>query len=365
MIGFRHLPPRIGLAAISLCIAAASSSAAQELLGGADSTPAAVVANSDALASLPALLAERYPTIRSLVVARGGCVAFEYYRKGLIAQSRSPVHSVTKSVLSILVGIALGGGHLRLDQKISELLPEASNPAVDPRVRDITIRDLLTMTSGFDLASFGAEAGIPPSEIWQWPLYRHLQHPPGVQFHYDTDAVNLLSVILTRATRQNSLTFAEQNLFGPLGITDFTWIADSNGSLDADALALTARDMARIGLLYLRDGRWGDRQIVPRDYVANSTARHNEGSRPVQAGYGYLWWVRPTKAGLDAFFASGKNSQLIYVVPKLDLVVAMASSSSVSGGSVGFVNDVVLPAATNTPAPPACIARLEQPNSLH
>jgi CubicO group peptidase (beta-lactamase class C family) len=362
-VGFQYLLTRlcIGLAAFPLCVGGASSSLAQQRLEHADSTPAAASANSDAFVNLPARLADQYPTIRSLVLARHGCVEFEYYKAGVNAKSLSPVRSVTKSVLSILVGIALDRGFLRLDEKLSELLPEALDPTIDPRIRDITIRDLLTMTSGFGLAPFGAKAGVPPSEMWQWGLIRPMQHPPGAQFNYDNDAVNLLSVVLTRAIRQSSRTFAEQNLFGPLGITNVDWIVDSDGYLNgADTLSLTARDMVKIGLLYLQRGRWDNKQIVSSDYVADSTARHNDGGAPTGAAYGYLWWLKQTSIGQDAFFAAGTGSQLIYLVPKLDLVMAMASSSSVTGGSVRFVNDVVLPAASITPGPSKCIARLGQ-----
>ena len=350
----------IGLAAIPLCIGAISNSLAQEQLDHTDATPAAVGANSDALVKLPALLAEQYPTIRSLVLARRGCVEFEYYRVGLDAQSQSPVHSITKSVLSVLVGIALDKGYLRLDQKLSELLPEVSASTINPHVREITIRDLLTMTSGFDSAApFGAEAGVPPPEMWQWILIRPMQNAPGSHFSYDNDGANLLSVALTRAIRQSSKTFAEQNLFHPLEITNFNWIADGDGYLiGADALSLTARDMVKIGLLYLQSGRWGNKQIVSSDYVADSTSKHSDGGPPVRAAYGYLWWLKQTKTGLDAFFAAGIGGQLIYVVPKLDLVVAIASSSDLLGGSVRFVNNVVLSATSITPSPPTCIARL-------
>jgi CubicO group peptidase (beta-lactamase class C family) len=116
--------------------------------------------------------------------------------------------------------------------------------------------------------------------------------------------------------------------------------------------------MAKLGLLYLQRGRWGDKQIVSAGYVADSTAKHNDGGAPVRASYGYLWWVRHGDTGPDAFFAAGKGSQIIYVVPKLDLVVAVASLSSVPGGSVRFVNDVLLPAASEASASPSCIARL-------
>jgi CubicO group peptidase (beta-lactamase class C family) len=223
------------------------------------------------------------------------------------------------------------------------------------------------MSSGFDSAApFGAKAGGSPPEMWQWILNRQMQYTPGAHFNYDNDGANLLSVALTRAIRQSSRTFAEQNLFRPLEITNFNWIADSDGYLiGADTLSLTARDMVKIGLLYLQRGRWDNKQIVSSDYVADSTAKHNDGGAPIGAAYGYLWWLKQTRTDLDAFFAAGAGSQLIYVVPKFDLVMAMASSSNVTGGSVRFVNDVVLPAASPTPSSPTCIGQLVQGQPLH
>jgi CubicO group peptidase (beta-lactamase class C family) len=127
-----------------------------------------------------------------------------------------------------------------------------------------------------------------------------------------------------------------------------------------NGLSLTARDMAKVGILYLQHGRWGDSQLISSEYVADSTAEHNEGGPPVHAAYGYMWWTKKTKTGLDAFFAAGTGSQLIYVVPKLDLIVALASGPSVPEGSVEFVNNIVLPAAITLSSAPRCIARLGQ-----
>jgi CubicO group peptidase (beta-lactamase class C family) len=213
------------------------------------------------------------------------------------------------------------------------------------------------MTSGFDPAGkFSSKTGVPTSEMWRWMLNRAMMYQPGIQFNYDNTGADLLSVVLTQMIKQNPEHFAQENLFGPLKISNYNWVTDSEEHLiGSDALSLTARDMAKIGILYLRHGRWGDRQIVSDDFVADSTIMHNDGGPPTRAAYGYLWWVKPTKTGLDAFFAAGRGSQLVYVVPKLDLVVAMASGSSVSGGSVGFVNDVVLPAADALPNSPKCI----------
>ena len=207
----------------------------------------------------------------------------------------------------------------------------------------------------------GADAGTSPVRAPP----RLAAEAAGERFSYDDDATNLLSVALTRAIRQSARTFAEQNLFGPLEITSFDWIADSDGYLiGADTLALTARDMVKIGRLYLQRGRWDNTQIVSSDYVADSTARHNPGGAPLGAAYGYLWWSTQTRTGLDAFVAAGAGSQLIYVVPRLDLVVAIASSSSIAGGSQNFVDDVALPAASATSIPPSCIGQFMQGRTL-
>lgn len=318
-------------------------------------------AASPALANLSSVLAERYPTLRALVLARGTCVLFEYYRKGIDIETPSPVYSVTKSVLSILIGIAVDEGYLRLDEKLSEIFPQEFDEGADPRARDITVRDLLTKTEGFAEAGEGDFKMSTPvagkSQAWRWMLNRPVKYPAGTHFRYDEIGSDLLSVVLSKAIKQNAADFARQKLFDPLHIDNYTWSADSEGYLRGEiGLSLTARDMAKIGLLYLDHGRWGDAQIVSEQYVRDSTAKHNDGGPPVNAGYGYQWWISQTHANLDAFFASGHRSQLIYVVPERDLVAAV-SADSIPGGSPKFVNKIVLPEVTGLPAPPSCTAQ--------
>jgi CubicO group peptidase (beta-lactamase class C family) len=103
-------------------------------------------------------LGRKYPSLRALVVARGDCLVYEYYRSDLTPETRSPIYSVTKSLLSILVGIAVDAGYLRLDEKLGEIFPEAAENSVDPRVKDVTVRDLLTMTAGLDMTRPDASA---------------------------------------------------------------------------------------------------------------------------------------------------------------------------------------------------------------
>ena len=358
---FPRLPAPVALTALAISVGASFDCLAQQAIGRP--APQLDVRSSPAetLSQLPTLLKEKYPSVRSLMLVRGTCVAFEHYRKDIDAETRSPVHSITKSVLSILTGIALDRGYLRLDQKLPELLPEALEQTVDPGARDITVRDLLTMTSGFDATAKSTKSGIPISDTWRWMINRPMIHAPGSQFDYDDTGANLASVVLKRAIGQDPGQFARQNLFDSMRIANYRWISDYEGNLIiGNGLSLTARDMAKIGVLYLQHGRWGDRQLVSNEFVADSTTKHNEGGPPVHAAYGYMWWMKKTKTDLDAFFAAGSGSQLIYIVPKLELVVALAAGPSVPEGSVEFVNEVVLPAATTLPGAPECIARLAQ-----
>jgi CubicO group peptidase (beta-lactamase class C family) len=312
----------------------------------------------DPLPAVTAQIERKYPTVRSLVLARGNCIVYEHYWNNT-ADARWPVNSVTKSVLSILVGIAIDKGLLRLDQKLSELLPDTARKTSDPHASEITLRDLLTMTSGFDPDNLTSVRGVWNSSVWM--TNRSVKYTPGVHFYYDNPGADLISIILARVVKDNNIAeFVRQELFSPLGIESYEWSTDMDGNLrGAFGLRLTARDMAKVGTLYLQHGRWHDRQLVSKDYVIDSTRRHNNGGAPVKAGYGYLWWTTKTNDGVEPYFAAGSGSQLIYNVPDRNLVVALSSAASVPGGSQRFVNDVVLPAEAVLSAQAPCIGRLE------
>jgi CubicO group peptidase (beta-lactamase class C family) len=299
-----------------------------------------------------------YPSLRAVVVARGDCVVFEYYRPGITPATRSPVYSVTKSLLSILVGAAIDAGYLRLDQTLGEILAEATGDSVDPMARNITVRDLLTMTSGFDSAREGA-GGVQAGALWRWMIERPMRYPPGTHFAYDGVSANVLSVVLARSVRQDPARFAERSLFEPLRMKDVAWPSDAEGHLIGDGgVRLAARDMAKIGFLYLRGGKWNGRQIVSEGFVRDSTTKRNGGGPPADAAYGYLWWVGPTNNARPTFFAAGQDSQLILVDPDLDLVIVI-SAEGLPGGSRRFVDEALLPIVASIPASGACAARLQ------
>lgn len=168
---------------------------------------------------------------------------------------------------------------------------------------------------------------------------------PGRQFSYDNQASHLLSIVLTRAIKQDPARFARQHLFGPLGIENYAWLLDDEGNLQgASGLSLTAGDMARIGRLCLQGGRWNGMQLVPETYVTEATQQHNHGGWPVGAAdYGYLWWISRPPGETAAYFAAGVGGQLIYVVPARDLVIAIAGDAS-GAGARRLINQAILPA---------------------
>lgn len=288
---------------------------------------------------------EAHPAVRAIVVVRGGRRVFERYRADTGPDDLLPVYSVTKSVTAALVGAAVGAGAFKsLDQPIGAFLPEAAEEGIDPRVRDITIRHLLTLTAGFDPDAPGGRS-FGRSSLWRLSLRRPLAADPGTRFAYDNPACNLLPVLVARATGGSAETFARERLLGPLGIGHHAWPTDGEGHpLAAAGLRMTARDMARFGQLFLAGGRWEGRALVPEAFVRDATREHNEGGPPVPlASYGYLWWIARAPGEARAYFASGFGGQLVYVVPDRDLVVAMAADN-VGTASRRFVNQDVLPA---------------------
>ena len=298
---------------------------------------------------------ETFPDVKGVLVVRNGYVVFENYYQGYDRSDYHHVFSVTKSVISALVGIALKEDRIEnLDQRLPEFFPEHFGPGTDPRKRQITLENLLTMTNGFRPNSFydnkGFEQILSSDDVVEASIGQPMAKEPGEEFNYNDGDAHLISAILTKTTGQSALAYAHENLFGPLGIDSepdasiqavpanrrrfeeagFMWADDGQGnSVGAAGLKLTARDMAKIGYLYLQDGRWEGRQIVPRGYVRASTREQVEtGYSPAgsPAGYGYLWWTRKVE-GYRAFYAAGYGGQFIYVIPELNLVAVIVSES--------------------------------------
>lgn len=265
--------------------------------------------------------------VDSMLIVRNGYIVKEKYAGGYEPTTRHQIYSVTKSVLSALIGIALEEGAISsLDQPIVDFFPALKNDP-DPIKQTITIKHLLTMTSGIDWP----ELSIPytsddhplihmydsPNQI-EFILKRDMASAPGAVYNYSTADSHLLSAILQQAVGQTAEQYAETKLFGPLGITNTQWPSDNQGvSLGGAGLFMLPEDMARFGYLYLHRGMWVDEQIVPEAWIEQSTTLQATGIFK----YGYQWRV----ANDGDYYAMGYRGQFILVSPSRDLVVVFTS----------------------------------------
>ncbi|MGS0688645.1 serine hydrolase domain-containing protein [Nakamurella sp. GG22] len=287
--------------------------------------------------------------IQSIVVNVGGQDLVSHYGVDSGPAVAHNGYSVTKSVMSMLVGIAIGEGRIRsVDATLSELLPQYARQMA-PGVGQVTLEQVLTMTGG--LAADERTPRYHPGVDWTaLTVSTDLWQPPGEGFVYSSPGSHLLSAILVRATNMSVLDYARAKLFDPLGISThpadepvvlvpdlseydarpgFGWSTDPQGlHLGFSDLKITSPDMIQLGRLYLQEGRWNGRQLVPAQWVRDSTRSHvtaEEGpDGPV--GYGYQWWI-DSPNGHPSFGAGGYAGQVIEVIPDLDLVVAVSSTN--------------------------------------
>ena len=283
----------------------------------------------------PTLVAELYYNADALerlygllVVKNGHLIAEKYFNEGSVDQ-KARIQSATKSVTSALVGIALEQGCLSsVEQKMLDSFPEVAGQITDPRKEQITIREMLQMRAGFPW-----EETHPA--LWEGLLSGHyvplieefpLSADPGTLFQYSNLTSNWLGIIVDRACGSHLKPYAEENLFSPMGVEPGEWGTDweghNNGCGD---LHLTARDMAKFGLLYLNDGEYEGNQIILADWVRDSLRTYSEDAwdnigRFRDIGYGYHWWSA-TADEHRVNFAWGHGGQLIVLVDELDLVV--------------------------------------------
>jgi len=268
--------------------------------------------------------------IYSLLLVRNGYLVVErYFREGHRTKPHN-LKSAAKSVLSALIGIAIDEGLLRLDQPINEFLPQGKD-LNDPRKADITVRHLLTMTSGLKPTSYQAyNAWVLKGDWVKTALDQPLVADPGTSFQYSTGNAHILSAVLTAATGMSTQEFAIRKLFDPMNIKVQGWDTDPKGIYQGgNNLSLIPRDMAKIGQLYLDGGKLGDRQLVPKWWVDASTRAGHLSTHEVYGTYGYLWYLRP--GGEDAFVAVGYGGQYIYVSPAYNCVVVVTSTLESKG----------------------------------
>ena len=293
------------------------------------SSPEAQGMDSQELVRLLDYIHDSRVAIRSLLVVRHGYLVLEAYAPPVGPDTPQPIYSCTKSLTSALVGIALEKGYLAsIRQPLLDFFPDRPYANSDPRKRSITLENLLTMTSGVDwweLVAFDSRNTLMQMERaadWvQFILDRPLSADPGARWNYNSGDAHLFSAIVQEKSGKTLADLATENLFTPLGITSVSWPADSQGvSFGYRGVYMTARDMARFGYLYAREGMWDGRRVLSAEWVKESTAKRV--AAMFGQGYAYLWWVPP----FGGHAANGFQGQRILVIPEQDLVVVITAA---------------------------------------
>jgi CubicO group peptidase (beta-lactamase class C family) len=275
--------------------------------------------------------------VHSCLIVKNGVLVYDKYFGGIRRETLHRLYSVTKSVTSALIGIAIDQGYIAsVEQPVIAYFPEYVDENWNPRKNGITLQHLLSMTSGlqYDENSYpysderNSHTQMTATRDWMaWALAQPLIAEPGTRFIYSTANSHLFSGIIHRTTGLYANQFAEEYLFGPLGIVDYFWtIGDgypaTGGSFGG--LKLRPRDMGKFGYVYLNGGRWQGQQIVPEAWVAESFVPRIEAWGADR--YGYQWWIhrsRVSKSELEWFAARGYGGQFIALFPSLDMVVVL------------------------------------------
>lgn len=268
------------------------------------------------------------------LIYQGDTLIWEAYFGTGGANVTHDVRSVTKSITALLVGIAIDKGFI---SSVNQTVGGFLRPIVDtitPEKANITIRDLLTMSGGFEwdeltsVSGYNQWAGAPDQV--QFVLDKPLVANPGERFTYNSGAFHLLSVIISRTTGKSTIDFAKQYLFEPLGISADAWETDNQGYHNGSAgLEITPRDMVKIGQLILNHGRFQGNQLVSSQWIDNlaSFKITTNSAVPYGTGYGYGWWNGRSDQG-DYTFAMGWGGQFIITVPSLKLIVVATNNWS-------------------------------------
>ena len=326
--------------------------------------------NQEKTIELNQTICRDYGNIAGMVVQKNGQTVYEEYFNGYTAERALHVFSVTKSVINVLMGIAIDKGYIKsVGRKVLDFFPDYTVKRGEKTIQNVTIRDILTMTAPYKYKS-APYTKYFTSESWVKASLDLLGGKGEIgRFRYaPLIGPDILTGILTKATGRSVLDFARENLFAPLDIrvdsnVEFHskeeqlaimmkesnisgWVADPQGVNTAGwGLFLTPAEMAKIGQLYLNRGAWNGKQLVSAEWVDESTREH---SRWDELGlkYGYLWWVIDEKE--HSYAAMGDGGNVIYVNPEKNLVVAIASLFMPRpGGRIDFIKEVLEPMFEN------------------
>jgi CubicO group peptidase (beta-lactamase class C family) len=316
-----------------------------------------------------------YEEVHSVVVIKNDKLVFEEYFPGhdflyngqnfhgayveFDRDTRHNTHSVTKSFTSALVGIAVDKGLIQsIDEKIFNYFADYSS-LLDQQKEKITIKHMLTMSSGFQWNEWDVSISQGNHDIVRFnqssdPIYYLLSKPvvtePGTAYYYNGGAVDLLGQIVKRATNMDVKIFSSTYLFGLLYITNYNWqtLYPSGITCCHGDVYITPRDMAKIGYLYLKKGIWKGTRIISEEWINNSVQNHIIPPVNWAYGYGYLWWLKRYNSSNHLYYsfnAEGWGGQQIIVIPSENMVVVFTGANYVSNTpNDDIMSSYILPA---------------------
>ena len=315
--------------------------------------------------------------LHGAVVVRRGRLVFEQYFSGPDERWGSPVgnvtfgpetlhdvRSITKSIVSLLYGIAHAQGQVgSLDRPLLDAFPEFADLRTEPARMRILVKHALTMTMGTewneDLPYTDPQNGERQMEAaadrYRFVLDRLLVAAPGERWNYNGGATAVIAKLVSRGTGRPLLDFAQERLFAPLGITDVEWFTDRKGELKAaSGLRLRPRDLAKIGQLVLQRGRWGEQEVIPGRWLQEATTAQAQTDRFRR--YGYQWWLGGSPFGdaeMPWVAGFGLGGQRLFIVPELELVVVVTAGNYNNPEQgrlpLAILNQFVLPALVGAP----------------
>lgn len=351
-------------AVLVLCLLVAPVTWAQKSVSLPRSTPEQQGISSIDLLAFVAAADNEIDTMNSFMLVRHGHVVAEGWWAPYDRDTPHVLYSLSKSFTSTAVGLAIAEGKLSLDDQVIKFFPDEAPAEPSVNLRAMRVRDLLRMNTGNQLeAPIRVDDPAKQTETW---VKTFLTHPvplkPGTHFLYNSPATYMLSAIVQKVTGVTVLEYLRPRLFEPLGFKDPVWIASPQGiTTGAYGLSVRTEEIARFGELYLRNGRWNGKQLIPASWVQQATAMQtSNGSAPTSdwdQGYGYQFW----RSRHNSFRGDGAFGQYCLVIPELDAVVAITSGVRNMQQVMNLVWDKLLPAMKpgRLPENPAARRQLE------
>jgi CubicO group peptidase (beta-lactamase class C family) len=313
------------------------------------STPEAQGVSSSALLAFIEAADKNIDAMHSFMLVRHGHVVAEGWWSPYSAEAPHALYSLSKSFTSTAVGLAVEEGKLSVDDEVLKFFPGDAPDKPSANLKSMRVSDLLRMSTGHQV-----EPKRPADQVWTKVfLAQPVPFKPGTHFLYNTSATYMLSAIVQKATGQTVLDYLRPRLFEPLGIESPTWGTSPQGiSQGGYGLSIRTEDIAKFGQLYLQQGKWGGKPLIPATWIASATSRQtSNGSNPKSdwdQGYGYQFW----RSRHGAYRGDGAFGQFCIVMPEQDAVVAITSGTKDMQSVLNLVWDKLLPALKSESLPP-------------